>query len=101
MPVRDNLTQSALPSETALQAELENELRSPKASGEPDIVIERPHPTTIHLVVIWSKFQGIEQVIRSSIILDAFVAAKGIPEAQKVTVAMGLTPDEAQRMGIS
>ena len=101
MPVRDSLTQSTLPRDTELQGELEEELRSPKASGEPDIVIERPHSSTIHLVVIWSKFQGIEQVVRSSIILDAFTAVKGIPEAQKVTVAMGLTPDEAQRMGLS
>jgi hypothetical protein len=101
MPVRDSLKTSGAASESELQAELEAELESPKETGEPDIVIERPHPSTVHLFVIWSKFSGLEQSVRSSIILDSYAAVKGVPESQKVTVAMGLTPDEAKRMGIS
>lgn len=101
MPIRDSLKSTGAPDDAALQAELEAELTSPKEAGEPVIVIERPHPTTVHLFVIWSKFIGVDQAVRSTIILDSYAAVKGVHEAQKVTVAMGLTPDEAKKMGIS
>ncbi len=37
---------------------------------------------------------------RSRMILDAFKEVRGEREALNVTVSMGLTPPEAQRMGI-
>jgi hypothetical protein len=39
-------------------------------------------------------------MVRSRIILDAFKAVRGEQAALAVTVSMGLTPDEATRMGI-
>ena len=100
MPVRDQLARNDLPQEGELRAALEAELRAPHAEGEPVIVIERPNPSTSHVFVIWFRFDGFEQTVRSRLVLDAYLAAKGEPEAMKVTVAMGLTPAEATRMGI-
>ena len=101
MPVRETLIHSALPEEGELQRLLEAELRIPTNNPEPVFVVERPHPTTTHLFVIWSRFDGLDQVVRSRIILDAFGVVRGEREALNVTVSMGLTPAEASRMGIS
>lgn len=101
MPVRDKLRKQEGPDEHRLLSELKAELEQPKASGEPDIVIERPNPSTTHLFVIWSEWSDLEQMIRSRIILDAYSEAKGEDEALNVTVAMGLTPEEATRLGVN
>lgn len=101
MSVRETLTHRALPEEAELRRLLEAELRNPTDHSEPVIVVERPHPTTTHLFVIWSRFDGLEQVVRSRVILDAFGEVRGEHEALNVTVSMGLTPAEAGRMGIS
>lgn len=100
MPVRDSLYTRNLPDEADLRAELISELRAPNESGEPVIVIERSRPSSIHLFAVWSRFEEVEQYVRSRVLLDAFKEAKGEDEALKVTVSMGLTPVEAQRMGI-
>jgi hypothetical protein len=101
MPVRNSLSRSVLPGEDQLRGELEAEMRAPRADGEPVIIVERPNPTTVHLYAIWSRFQGLEQTVRSRIILDAFAHVHGEPEAVRVTLSMGLTPEEARQMGIS
>jgi hypothetical protein len=100
MPIRDRVSRRALPGEDELRRELEEEIRHPKPQGQPVIIVERPHPSTIHLYAVWDKFQGLEQTVRSRIVLDAYEAAAGQAEALKVTVSMGLTTDEATRMGI-
>jgi hypothetical protein len=100
MPVIEKLPRGALPEEAALREELERELQAPSQALEPIIVVERPHASTIHLFGIWSKFEPLEQLVRSRILLDAFEAVRGKEEALKVTVSMGLTPDEARRLGI-
>jgi hypothetical protein len=100
MPVRNTLNKRNVPGEQTLRDELRDELTNPKSSGEPDIVIESPHPSTVHLYVIWSKWDELEQMVRSRIILDAYSEAKGEEEVDKVTVAMGLTPSEAERLGV-
>jgi len=101
MPVRERkLTRTGLPDEEALRAELRAELEGPHDRGEPEIIVERPNPATTHLFAIWAKWDDLEQMVRSRIILDAYREARGEAEALKVTVAMGLTPSEAERLGI-
>lgn len=55
MPVRMGLGKRNVLGEDELRAELRSEIEEPKESGEPVIVIEKPHPGTTHLYVIWSK----------------------------------------------
>jgi hypothetical protein len=100
MPVRESLLRYEIPGEAELRSQIEAELRTPSDNGEPVISIERPHPSTTHLFVVWSRFEHVDQLVRSRIILDAFRAARGEQEALAVTVSMGLTPTEADRMGI-
>jgi hypothetical protein len=101
MPVRDSLQRTTGPSEEALKDELLAELRAPKETGEPDVVIQGKAPAGVHLFVIWSKWAGLEQTVRSRIILDAYIEWKSEAEAQNVTISMGLTPEEAKNMGLS
>jgi hypothetical protein len=101
MSVREGaLRKIGVPSEAELRRDLEEEFAHPNESGEPEIIIERPTRGTTHLYVIWTKWSDLEQVVRSRIILDAFQAARGDEEMLQVTVSMGLTPDEARRLGI-
>lgn len=101
MTVRTKLTLTPGPTEEDLKNELLGELKAPKEVGEPDIIIQGKAPAGVHLFVIWSKWAGLEQVVRSRIILDAYEAWKGEQEALRVTVSMGLLPEEAKTMGIS
>jgi hypothetical protein len=89
-----------MPEEQNLRAELVDELRGKNAAGGPEIIIDCPNPFTTHLYVIWEKWKGLEQIVRSRIILDAYTETEGDKEATKVTIAMGLTQDEADRLGI-
>jgi len=100
MPVRNSLRRIELPDENELRRDLVAELRAPHDDGEPDIIIERPNAGTTHLFVKWGRWDGLEQTVRSRIIMDAFTEVNGEAEAMNVTVAMGLTPGEADRMGI-
>ena len=102
MPIRERaLQRTDVPSERELRDELEAEFANPKESGEPEIIIERPAPGTTHLYVIWSRWAGVEQLVRSRIILDAYEATQETEEVLKVTVSMGLTPDESDRLGVT
>ena len=100
MPVRIGLGRPEVEGEQSLREEIKTELLSAKPTGEPVIIIDRPHAGTTHLYVIWSKWGRLEQRVRSRIIFDAFAEAKGVHDAGEVTVAMGLTPDEAEQLGI-
>jgi len=101
MPVRTTLTRTSGPTEEDLKNELLDELRTPKTTGEPDVIIQGAAPAGVHLFVVWSKWAGLEQVVRSRIILDAYEEWRGEQEALRVTVSMGLLPEEAKIMGIS
>ncbi len=81
---------------------LTKEWRDPQEGIKEPIIIEESErqqaPT--HLYVIWNEWSSLSQNDRSEIILDAYEQAKGRNFALNVTVAMGLTSQEAQRMGI-
>lgn len=101
MPIRETgLHRHDVASEAELRGKLEAELQNPKEKGEPEIIIASPTPGTTHLYVIWSQWDDLDQVVRSRIILDAFTAVRGEQEALQVTVSMGLTQAEADRLGI-
>jgi hypothetical protein len=100
MTVRETLDQVTDPREDALRNELIAELENPKTAGEPDIVIEGGKSSGVKLLVIWSRWEGIDQTVRSRLILDAYEKARGEPAALRVVVSMGLTPEESRRLGI-
>lgn len=84
---------------TALQQRLAEEFLHP-ADGyaAPFINIERPGNST-HLLVVWNDWHDLSQQDRSQLIMRAYEAAEGAEAATAVSVAMGLTEAEAERMG--
>ncbi|HVX84854.1 MAG TPA: hypothetical protein VH253_08570 [Phycisphaerae bacterium] len=84
-----------------LSGELLAEWRNPHAeSREPIIIKDGGGSKPVHLYVIWSAWQPVDQLERSEIIMDVYEQVAGIEEAANVTIAMGLTEQEAHRLGI-
>jgi len=67
------------------------------------IIIEGKLREPQHIYVVWDEWQELTQTERSEIIMDVVDNLAGedrLPENSPVTVAMGLTAEEAKRMGI-
>lgn len=78
------------------------EIKNPQEGmAEPVIVLEsQGQQTPTHLYVIWSEWGQLTQLERSEIALEAYREAKGRNFASNLRVALGLTPEEAARIGI-
>lgn len=70
--------------------------------GEPLIIEESPRngDRPNHLYVVWSEWGNLTPMERSRLIMQAYEKYKGRDIANSVTLAMGLTPDEARQMKI-
>jgi hypothetical protein len=69
--------------------------------SEPRIVEEVQRLSdALHVFVFWSEWETVTEEERASIILDAYEQERSKEEALKITVAMGLTPMEAKRLGM-
>lgn len=102
MPVYD-----ISPGRAAEHDVLVDRLASEWASGnsgnaEPVILLERDRKNSrpLHVYVIWSQWEDLDRTERSEIIMEA--ADKHLQEEDvlSITIAMGLTPDEAKLMGL-
>ena len=78
------------------------EMTNPQpGTAEPIIILEgQGQQTPTHLYVIWSDWGQLTQLERSEIVLEAYRVAKGTSYASQLRVALGLTREEAERMGI-
>ncbi len=88
-----------------LLARLKQEWQNPDPSAAEPVIIEtsdvlRPQQTPTHLYVIWSAWRDLTPRRRSEMMMDAYVAVRGRAYALNVTLAMGLTPEEADNLGI-
>ena len=81
---------------------LVEEIKSPQpGTAEPIIILENQgQQTPTHLYVIWNEWGQLTQLERSEIVLEAYREAKGTGSASQLRVALGLTQEEAGRMGI-
>jgi len=104
MPVREYAKSPRGIEAEDLLAQLVSEWDSPSEQDDPQtpvILIERRDAlNALHVFVVWDSWSEMEQVERSEIIMDACEQHLGKEDAVKVTVAMGLTRQEATRMGI-
>jgi hypothetical protein len=87
-------------------AELERRLleewqATPSEYPRPDIVEETDGAKTVHAFVVWDEWKDLSPEERSEIILSGYEDFYGEKQAQELSVAMGLTPDEAQALGMS
>ena len=84
---------------SSLQERLTQEFRHPSQDYIPPFInIEYPGER-VHLLVVWDDWRSLSQQERSLIIMDAYRAAEGAEAANLVSVAMGLTSTEAERLG--
>jgi hypothetical protein len=86
----------------ALRDELTNGVDNP---GSPVILEERsPLSSNVGVTVVWERWQTVPLDQRSAIILEAYRRA-GLAQPTSdfplgISLALGLTPDEANRLGI-
>jgi len=102
MPVKDMIQRAPTPAVTELTRLIVEEWQHPTdRSDQPIVLLDRGAPGGAwHVFVVWDRWVGLEQLQRSEAIMDAAEAVLGKDEALKVTVAMGLTKEEAGRLNI-
>lgn len=104
MPVREYPESPRTRQSEELLRQLVSEWTSPSEEDDPQtplILIRRQSDANaLHIYVVWDSWCDLEQVERSEIIMDACEQHLGKEEILRVTVAMGLTREEANRMGI-
>lgn len=92
------------PDHDALVAEIERHLRAAdneQLPPEPRIVIEEARLTkNLRVYVLWRRWESVKETERSEIILDAYERVYGVPEMLRISVAMGLTPEDARELGM-
>src|SRR5213080_2217789 len=82
-----------------LVSALAERVKVPGAGEEPFVLQDRiPQTRTRHVVVIWDEWADMDGPERSNVIVDAYQRA-GVLGADSVTVAMGLTQQQAVHMG--
>ncbi len=103
MSVAQLKPQLGLQKSDELQARLIQEWLHPQEGASEPIIIEETaqyYDDLLHFYVIWSEWSQMPQRDRSQVILRAYKESHPNEDGKRVSIAMGLTPEEAQRMGI-
>ena len=84
-------------------AEMQRHEGAETPAGAPTICLEEGGPPNnhTHWYAVWDRFAGVGDGTRSRIVLGAIREALGQNEALRAAVAMGLTPEEAEGMGLA
>lgn len=102
MPVKKLVRPGHSPAAQALRDRLMQEWRQPEPAAQQPIILEESTGAgqPVHVYVIWDDWMPLGSIERSEAIMDAYEEVRGRPQSANVTVAMGLTPTEADRLGI-
>lgn len=102
MPVKDMTERQPTPALAQLTRLIVQEWQHPtETPDEPIVLLDRSAPGGArHVFVVWDRWGTLEQLQRSEAIMDACEQVLGKEETLKVTVAMGLTKEEAKRLNI-
>lgn len=103
MPVVRRGPSNRHPEHDALVDELVRHLKDEPNLPEVPRIIEETVPLSpsIRVYVLWDEWKSVRDVERSEIILEAYDKARGREDMLKISVASGLTPLEAQQLGLS
>ncbi len=103
MPIRKRRIPTPHPKAEDLLNRLLQEWENPDSTLTEPVIIEEngTQDRPIKIFVVWSEWAELNQQERSEIIMDAFEKLRSPQQSLRVTVAMGLTQDEAARMGIA
>ncbi len=103
MPVRDLGPPEPTAEAAELLRRLIDEWRNPGEGPErPEILIDRQRAALrpLRIYVLWDAWDGLGQLERSELILNACEQVKGHDIAREVMSAMGLTHAESERLGV-
>ncbi len=101
MPVKP-FVQSRSSDYQELVDELYCEWKNPNPAAAEPVILEEvgPDQNLAHVYVVWGKWSHIDRIERGEIIMEA-AQKKLLPrDLLGITIAMGLTPQEAVHMGI-
>jgi hypothetical protein len=103
MPVKQLHRRTSDPEVQSLLTRLVEEWRNPNPQAAQPIILEERDERggSIHIFVIWDDWGALSNVERSEIVTDAFEQRYGSSAILNLTLAMGLTPVEAERLGIN
>src|SRR6266851_10035270 len=89
------------PKSDKLLKKLVLELRTPTTSLQP-LILEEHVPVTKsrHVFVIWDRWKAVSDERRSSVIVEAYKQAEGDESASQITIASGVTAEEAVVLGL-
>jgi hypothetical protein len=81
---------------------LADEWRQPNAAAAEPVILEERNgqQELVHVYVVWSDWRQLDRAERGEIIMEAAERVKPLSEVLKITIAMGLTPDEADRFKV-
>lgn len=96
------LTNGAKPAgHEKLVKRLVHELKSPGTDSQPLILEQIVEATgSRHVHVLWDEWRHLSEEQRSSIIEEAYREAEGAKAAADITLASGVTPEEAMVLGL-
>lgn len=102
MPVKKLVRPDPSPATEVLRDRLVREWRRPDPAAEQPIILEESAGAgqPVHLYVVWDDWSPLGTIERSEVIMDAYEQVHGRARSANVTVAVGLTPAEADRLGI-
>jgi hypothetical protein len=102
MPVKQLGPRQPPPAAQALRDRLVAEWKAGNSMATQPVILEEAGRANqpIRVYVVWDDWAQMDAVERSELIMDAFEAVYGRDKSLNVAVAMGLTPAEADRMGI-
>lgn len=103
MPVKKLIRVPASAEAATLRSRLVDDWRNAASNAAQPVILEEGGGANqpLHLYVIWDDWSELSMVERSEIIMDAYEEIHGAGSGMHVTVAMGLTSAEADRLGIS
>jgi hypothetical protein len=90
------------PDQSKLLSRLAAEWRSTNSKAKEPVILEEPNRRgeIEHVYVIWNDWAHLDRTTRGEIIMDAAEKVKPQADVARITIAMGLTPDEADRFGL-
>jgi hypothetical protein len=86
---------------SSLVQRLAEEIREPQDKDpEPIIIRDTGWTGGKRLYVIWSQWAGVDPRVRGDLILEAYTRATDEGMTKNLSVVLGLTPNEAEKMGL-
>ncbi len=90
------------PEQAKLISQLAKEWQSTNSKAREPVILEEANQKgeIDHIYVVWGDWAHLDRAARGEIIMDAAEEVKPKADVLKITIAMGLTPDEADRFGL-